>query len=182
MPEVNTLGAAGLSFRRLIKGFISYEHCLSLAKLAVLIFVIGILVAGRSAALWPIKGWPMYSRIVFEAPGEEHSQVYLHAYKADGTNKAIFIDRLRSELLTVGRDGVSRSMAECAIDPSNPDQEGCARHLLLRSGDRLGWERVDTIEVRKRTWALDAYAKAPLDLNNPVRDELVGRIARGPND
>ena len=153
-----------------------------LAKLAVVTFVVGVLVAGRSAALWPIKGWPMYSRIAFDAPGEEHSQMYLRAYKANGTNQAIFIDRLRSELLTTGRDGVSRRMAECAIDPNNAEQAGCARHLLLRSRDRLGWDRVDYIEVRSQTWALNAYANVPLDLQNPIRDDVIGRIARGEDD
>jgi len=146
---------------------------LLLAKLSILIILVGLPVVGSRHGAFPVVNWPMYSSRPMPFPADSVSAFEIRVRTQDGGA----VKLSPASLMSFGRDQVILDLIGAAF--SSEDAEQRARYQLALSEmvrRTLRGRTVAGIEVWRVVWKVEPLASPPLDRSAPADQILLGRI------
>jgi len=153
---------------------ISDRRRLRAVELALAVVVSCIAVAAGHVATWPLIAWPMYAR-GYPAPPDQVSDVRLRLLGRDGVTTTVTAPAVFGHVETaLGREVIARAFQQ------RPDRAAYRDVLLLRLRPLLAARDVAEIQGWKLTWEVHPLDLPPFDLDDPMAEELLGRIEPGP--
>ena len=154
---------------------------LTLVKVALALYLVGMFVTGKKPALWPIVNWPMYSGREFSYPSDTTSVMEVGVVTTDTKTTIIPM----SKLVTTGREIALVPIIKCAVGlewekrgwekaPTAP--EHCRDYLRELVVLRLPDTEIIHVEIWRVDWAVEPLALHPVNRNAPLRRVLLGRF------
>ena len=151
----------------------SPEASLRWTKVAIVVLVAGIVLAGRSNLLWPVDTWPLYARFDAHVPGPVATESELRAVARDGRVVRLVL----TDLVPYDRvSALPKIVASAFADEAHPRRDGARAYLAKLVGRAVPGEEIVAIEHWRVSWKVDAFAVPPLQLDAPSGEERQGRI------
>lgn len=154
---------------------------LTLVKVALVLYVLGMFVTGKKPALWPIVNWPMYSERQVAYPSPVTSVMEIAAVLKNGRVQMVPM-RL---LVSVGRMQAMEPMLRCSAGlpwekrgwPYAPtSQSRCQRYVGELVSRNLAGKELEAVEIWRIDWAVDPTGSPPVVRDAPIKRELLIRF------
>jgi hypothetical protein len=151
---------------------------LQLAKIALLVILVGLCAVGRSIVAWPIITWPMYDRRTTSFPPPTASGIELRV-----TTPAGDVYKLaRPDFFPMNRGRIAERVMQSAFNDANLPLLHADRTYLLNVVKRiLRADELNRIEGWRLEWAVNPLALPPLDRARPVREVRLGAFSTALN-
>lgn len=153
---------------------INCSWILRITVISLLIFILGICVAGKRKSTWPIITWSLFSSYSkrFQFPEEIISTTELRIYTKTGKSYVIRPE----QLISVARSGLSKRLIANAFDDSNISVRNATRiYLVRRLRDYIPkGSNVEIIQGWKISYQVEPLALPPIRLEEPMSEVMVG--------
>ena len=148
-------------------------------QLALIVILLGLLVAGRRISLFPIMTWPMYSTRTTPYPGPLASRLELRVI--DRATGSVVARLDPAELVSAERDEVVPAVIREAEGEGGLDAAPAHRAYLLHLARiALPGMELDSVEAVRTEWEVEPLGIPPLARDRPVRHTLRGIVHPSP--
>ncbi len=151
----------------------SDRRLLTALKGLMVLFVLGLLLAGRADNAWPIVSWPMYSGYVDGPPGDSVTSWQLYAIDSQGRVYPFWEQDIYGGLPS----GDGKRVMDASFSATGTQRLDALKIILGRVQTLLPDVEIAQLQYWRLIWRhVDGYQSPPFDAARPDERQLQGSI------